>query len=171
MIRLAATVAALAAALVVSGAGGAASRVDAACSAGELSGSFSLVPGSPGAGNVVYALRLTNRSARTCFVTGIPGLRLLDRHGQALPTHVIPVHRGALTAVIVRLLPHQSAKATARFSPDVPGVGETGKCEPVSYKLRVTPSGGGTLVVAVRPPTRVCEHGSLQMTVLVKASS
>ena len=165
------TAVAVLAAVGFSGVGGAASREDAACTARELSGSFALVPGSPGAGNVVYALRLTNRSSRLCFVTGIPGLRLLDRHGRPLPTHVIPVHRGALTAVIVRLAPGQSATDTARFSPDVPGVGESGKCEPVAYKLRVTPTGRGTLVVAVRPPTRVCEHGSLQMTVLVKARS
>ena len=171
IVRTALALAAVAAGLLVSGAGGAASRVDAACTAGALSGSFALVPGSPGAGNVVYALRVTNRSTRMCFVTGIPRLRLLDRHGRPLPTHVVPAHPGALTAVIVRLAPRQSAKATARFSPDVPGVGESGKCEPVASKLRVTPTGGGTLVVAVRPPTRVCEPGGMQLTVLVKARS
>jgi hypothetical protein len=139
------------------------------CAGGDLSGSFAVVPGSAGAGNIVYALRLTNVSTRTCFVSGIPGLRLLARSGAALPTHVRPAQPGALTAVLVRLAPHGTARATARFSPDVPGPGEPTagrRCEPTAYSLRVTPNGGGTLRVRVLPPTPVCEHGTLTFRAL-----
>src|SRR5205823_10703384 len=105
-----------------------------------LTGTFSVVPGSAGAGNIVYALRLANRSRQACFVSGLAGLRLLGRTGRLLPTHVQPAFRGALTAVRVVLRPGARAKATARFSPDVPGPGEpTGKtCEPTAYQVRVT---------------------------------
>ena len=70
---------------------------------------------------------------------------------------------GALTAILVTLRPGQSTRATARFSPDVPGVGEqtVGRCEPVAYSFRVTGQGGGTTTVKILPPTSVCEHGRL----------
>jgi Domain of unknown function (DUF4232) len=152
-------------------AGGGPAATAAPCTGARLGGTFSVVPGSAGAGNIVYALRLRNRSARTCVVSGLAGLRLLGRTGRALPTHVTPAFRGALTAVIVRLRPGATAKATARFSPDVPGPGETGSvCEPTAYRVRVTPPpGGGTLVAPVVPPTPVCEHGRLQLSALSPA--
>jgi hypothetical protein len=153
--------------------GGGSSATVAPCTASQLSGVFRVVPGSAGAGNIVYALRLTNMSTRTCFVSGVARLRLLGKTGRALPTHVVGVPRGALTAVRVDLQPGKSARAEARFSPDVPGPGEpvTGKqCEPTSYKVRVTPPpGGGTLVAPILPPTPVCEHGGLQLRALTRA--
>jgi hypothetical protein len=139
------------------------------CRAAALTGSFAAIPGSAGAGNIVYALTLRNTSSRTCFVTGIPALRLLDRGGGPLPTHVRPAHPGALTAVRVDLAPGRSARATARFSPDVPGRGEPvvgRRCEPLAYRIRVGPTGGGTLRAPIRPPTSVCEHGTMSWTVL-----
>ncbi|HZT15179.1 MAG TPA: DUF4232 domain-containing protein [Gaiellaceae bacterium] len=134
------------------------------CTGSQLRGSFAVVPGSAGAGNIVYALRVTNRSARRCALTGLPAVRLLGRAGKPLPTHVVAAFPGALTAVLVTLAPGRSAGATARFSPDVPGVGEgnRSRCEPVAYRLRVLARGGGSTVAAVRPPTPVCEHGRLQ---------
>jgi hypothetical protein len=140
-----------------------------ACAARNLSGKFLLVPNSQGAGNVLYTVQLRNRSSRTCFVSGIPALRLVGKTGRLLPTHVSPAHRGALTAVMVTLGPGGYAAATARFSPDVPGPGEghMGPCEPTAYKLRVTPTGGGTLLAPVSPPTPVCEHGGMTLTVLI----
>jgi hypothetical protein len=149
-------------------------RVSAApaCKGSNLSGSFTVIRGSAGAGNIVYKLRLRNASAATCFVTGIPGLRLLARNGSNLPTHATPANRGALTAVKVRLQPGKAAKTTARFSPDVPGPGEGGvkrQCEPTAYKLRVTPNGGGSVVVAVTPPTPVCSHGVMTLPALSAA--
>lgn len=139
------------------------------CTAARLAGTFAAVPGSAGAGNIVYALRLKNTSRATCTVTGIPDVTLLDGRGRRLPTHPSAAHPGALTAVLVRLAPGQSAKATVRFSPDVPGPGEPvsgRRCEPVAYTLLVRPNGGGTLRAPIRPPTSVCEHGSMSWSVL-----
>ena len=137
------------------------------CKAAQLSGTFKAVPNSEGAGNIVYALRAKNISSRTCTLTGIPGITLLGIHKQKLATHVRPSQPGALTAVLVTLAPGKSTTATARFSPDVPGVGEQniGQCEPKTYWLRVTPNGGGTFLAPVSPPTPICEHGGMSWTV------
>jgi hypothetical protein len=76
-----------------------------ACAAKNLSGKFVLVPNSQGAGNVLYTVQLENRSSEACFVSGIPGLRLVGKTGKLLPTHVSPAHPGALTAIKVTLPP------------------------------------------------------------------
>ena len=160
--------AAVAAAALVLATGGPAAPV-APCTGSMLSGTFSVIRGSAGAGNIVYALRLTNRSTRTCFVSGLAGLRLLGRTGRPLPTKVVPAFPGALTAVRTVLNPGGLARATARFTPDVPGPGEPvdRPCEPIAYKVRVTPPpGGGTLLAAVTPPTRVCVHGRIMLSAL-----
>jgi len=140
-----------------------------ACAAKNLSGKFLVVRGSAGAGNILYTLQLRNRSTTTCFVSGIPGLRLVGKTGKLLPTHVRPAHPGALTAIKVTLKPGAYAAATARFSPDVPGPGEghPGQCEPTAYRLRITPTGGGSLLAPVSPATPVCEHGGMALTVLI----
>ena len=162
---------ALLATLVACAAGRGASRTSF-CTGGQLSGTFAVVPGSAGAGNIVYALVLRNRSSSTCRLTGLPVVRLLGRTARPLPTHVTPAFRGALTAVLVTLAPGQRTKATARFSPDVPGPGEptAGKqCEPTAFWLRVVARGGSATTVRVKPPTPVCEHGGLQFSVYKKS--
>lgn len=133
------------------------------CKGAQLTGAFAAIPNSAGAGNITYALRLKNTSKTSCSLTGLPQGTLLGRHNGALATHIRAAYPGALTAILVTLRPGQSARATARFSPDVPGVGEQtiGACEPTAYRLRVTAKGGGTTVVKVLPPTAVCEHGRL----------
>jgi hypothetical protein len=138
---------------------------DVSCTGAQLAGTFKVVPNSEGAGNIVYELVLKNVSKKECQVTGLPQGRLLGKTGKALPTHVIPAVKGALTAVLVRLKPGASAHATARFSPDVPGKGENEKqCESMSYWFRVAGQGGGTTKVKLTPPTPVCEHGQLQFS-------
>src|SRR5437763_10047741 len=109
------------------------------CRGAALAGRFGVVPGSAGAGNIIYALRLRNVGTSSCTVTGLPAGRLLAVDRAALPTRVRPAQRGALTAVLVTLAPGQSTFATARFSPDVPGPGEgnVGQCERTAYWLRV----------------------------------
>ncbi|HZU20558.1 MAG TPA: DUF4232 domain-containing protein [Gaiellaceae bacterium] len=137
------------------------------CKGPQLSGSFAVVKGSAGAGNISYQLVLKNVSRTTCELTGLPQGRLLGKKGKALPTHVRAAFPGALTAVLVRLAPGRKAYATARFSPDVPGPGEPRagtKCEPTASYLRVTAQGGGTVKVKLSPPTPVCEHGQLQFS-------
>jgi hypothetical protein len=141
-----------------------------ACVGKDLTGSFAGVPGSAGAGSISYNLRLRNRSSRTCFVSGLPHLQLVGRSGKALPTHVRASHPGALTAVRVDVRPGGYTAATARFSPDVPGVGEGGygPCEPKAFRARVTvPPGGGVVIVPLVPATPVCEHGSMTFSVMV----
>jgi hypothetical protein len=133
------------------------------CKGSQLAGTFAAVPGSAGAGSITYALRLKNTSKTSCSVTGLPEGRLLGRHNGLLATHVRAAFPGALTAILLTLRPGQVTRATARFSPDVPGLGEQtiGRCEPTAYRLRVTARGGGTTTVKVLPPTAVCEHGRL----------
>ena len=142
-----------------------ATHATAFCKGSALTGRFTVVVGSAGAGNIVYALVLKNRSGRTCAVSGLPRLTLLGKQGKALPTHVVADAPNQLTAVLVRLAPGRSARATARFSPDVPGKGEPtrgNRCEPTAYHAAVHAPGRGTAIVAVSPPTPVCEHGQLQ---------
>jgi Protein of unknown function (DUF4232) len=139
----------------------------ASCKGGQLAGTFKVVAGSAGAGNIVYALVLKNVSTRACSVTGLPQGRLLDRLGKPLPTHVRAAFPGALSAVLVRLAPGRTTRATARFSPDVPGPGEpvtATRCEPVAHWFRVAGQGGGTTRVKMTPATPVCEHGQLQFS-------
>jgi hypothetical protein len=71
--------------------------------------------------------------------------------------------------VRIVLQPHSWASASARFTPDVPGPGEAGpRCEPTAYRVHVTvPPGGAAATAPVQPPTPVCVHGSMTMSVLV----
>jgi hypothetical protein len=140
------------------------------CTGSKLSATFSVIPGSAGAGNIVYALRLRNHTTKTCFVSGLAELQLLGKTGRTLPTRVEPAFRPGLTAVRVVLRPGARTKATARFSPDVPGPNEPTagrQCEPTAYRVRVTPPpGGGTLIAPVSPPTPVCSHGYMSLSAL-----
>lgn len=147
------------------------SPTSGACTGSDLSGSFAVVPGSAGAGQISYQLTLTNTSQGSCFLSGLPDALLLDETGAALPTHVSPARSGQPAAARITLEPGASVHAQARFSPDIPGPGErqTGPCEPVATRLRVQATGGGTVDVPVRPPTSVCEHGSLVFEVLAGA--
>ena len=137
------------------------------CAGGQLAGRFAVIPGSPGAGSISYKLALKNTSATPCTVSGLPLGQLLGKTKNKLPTHVRAAHPGQLTAVLVTLLPGESTNATARFSPDVPGVGEPvagRQCEPKAYWFRVRPPGGGTTTVKLLPATPVCEHGTLSLS-------
>ena len=156
--------AALAAVLAVSGF--ASSKTVPFCKGSQLTGSFRAVPGSAGAGNIVYRLTLTNRSTATCTLTGLPAGRLLGKSGATLPTHIRAGFPQGLSAILVTLPHARSSHATARFSPDVPGTGEQtlGQCEPTAYHLRVSLRAGGTTSVKVSPPTPVCEHGQLSFS-------
>jgi uncharacterized protein YecT (DUF1311 family) len=144
------------------------------CNASALSGRFTLVPGSQGAGNVVYRLTLLNTSRSTCFVTGIPRLVLLDKQGKALPTAAVSASPGRGTAAKIELSPGSASTADARFSPDVPGPGEQhpGACETTAYWLTVSPAPGhGSLRAPISPPTPVCEKGRLSFSLLRAAGA
>jgi hypothetical protein len=148
-------------------AGSAVAHSDTACTGAQLKGTFNVVRGSAGAGNITYKLVLENVSSHMCTLSGLPQGRLLGKTGKALPTHVRAASPGLLTAILVRLAPGKTTFATARFSPDVPGAGEpvAGKqCEQTAWTFRVTGQGGGTTKVKLGPPTPVCEHGQLNFS-------
>jgi uncharacterized protein DUF4232 len=142
-----------------------------ACLASALTGNFAEIPGSPGAGQIGYRLRLTNQSDQPCFLSGLPQAQLLDQKGAKLPTNVSPAQPGTATAARIQLAPGDAATADARFSPDVPGGSEPGDgpCEPKAYTLRVS-VGDGAVDAPIVPPTPVCERGSLSFSVYTAAS-
>ena len=135
----------------------------ARCTGSDLSATFTVQAGSAGAGNIVYTLALTNSSSSTCTLTGLPELQLLDKSGDALPTHASP--SPGSEQVGTELHPGGSMKWDARFSPDVPGTGDqqTRRCQPVAATLRVALPAGGTVDAQVSPPTSVCEQGTIML--------
>ena len=110
-----------------------------------------------------YTLTLTNMSQTACNLGGVPNVVLLNSSGSPLPTHATG-GTGTPRAIVVQ--PGDSARATARFSPDVPGPGDSqsGTCQPTAHTLRVAPGGGGTVDALIKPPTNVCEQGTLDFT-------
>jgi len=135
----------------------------AVCTGSDLSGSFDEQQGSAGAGQITYVLKLTNSSSAACSLSGFPQLLLLDANGSQLPTH--PAPEPGAGAKTVTLKPGGSASYEARFSPDVSGTGDapSGQCQPTASTLRVTPTGGGTVDAPIKPPTPVCEQGSMRL--------
>ena len=131
------------------------------CEGGQLTGTFALLPGSAGAGQIEYALTVKNTGS-PCSLRGIPQATLLGVSGAALPTHVRAAGTGGVRRVVLQ---HgASAVADARFSPSVPGEGDSqsGICQPTAHTLQVTPTGGGLMDAAIKPPTSVCEQGTLE---------
>ncbi len=164
---------ALAVTVTAYGASTSAGKISKPCTGSQLGATFKPVRGSAGAGHISYKLVLRNRSRSFCFVTGVPNVTLIAKGGTALPTAATFSGRpGMLTAVMVPLAPGKAAHLIARFSPDVPGPGEQvkGACERTAYKLRVVTSGGGRSVAPIAPVTPVCEHGSMQLTVLTSGA-
>ena len=109
----------------------------------------------------MYALTLKNTSSTPCALRGIPHGTLLGATGAALPTHVRAGGAGGTRRVVLQ--PGASAVAQARFSATVAGSGDSqsGTCQPQAYTLQVTPVGGGVADAAIKPPTSVCEQGTL----------
>jgi hypothetical protein len=128
------------------------------CDGTQLSAVFVQVPGSAGAGQIAYALTVKNSSSSPCSVHGIPQGTLLGATGTALPTHVTGTGRRPIV-----LPPGASAVAQARFSPDVAGDGDSqsGACQPQAHTFQLTAGGGGVTEAAIKPPTSVCEQGTL----------
>ncbi len=150
--------------------GGASSATTLPCADSQVAGNFVVIPGSAGAGNISYRLNVRYLSGPTCFVSGLPRVQLLTRLRRPLPTKVRPAFRQGLLAPRVVLRSGYGAKAEARFSPDVPGVGEpvAGRnCERTAYFMRVTLSpGAATFLAPIKPATPVCEHGTMSFSAL-----
>jgi hypothetical protein len=130
------------------------------CMGSDLAGTFSVVPGSQGAGQIAYTLTVKNTSQRPCSVRGIPQGTLLGASGSELPTNVKSAGGGARRLV---LPPGASATAQARFSPDVAGDGDSqsGVCQPQAHTFQLNAEGGGVTEAAIKPPTSVCQQGTL----------
>jgi hypothetical protein len=168
-------------ALLVAGCGGGShsgttAAGSAPCASDALSGTFDVVPGSAGAGNIVYRLTLKNTSSSDCWVSGVlvPVAQLQDAGGASLPTHIAAAESPkSTTPARIVVPPGHSVKADARFSPDVPGVGEQhpGPCEAKAATLSVEAPGGGNVAAAIVPPTAVCSKGALQFSLYSPASS
>jgi hypothetical protein len=130
------------------------------CQGTDLSAAFVQVPNSAGAGQIAYTLMVKNTSQGPCSVQGTPKGTLLGATGTALPTNVKASGAGGKRVV----LPHgASATAQARFSPDVAGQGDSqsGACQPQAHTFQLAAPGGGVTEAAIRPPTSVCERGTL----------
>jgi hypothetical protein len=128
-----------------------------ACSAHDLTGTFQVLQGSAGAGNIVYTLKVVNASQGACTVSGVPTIDFLDSNGQAMKKAVSP--NGGGTAAVVTLQPGDSARSQVRFSPDVD------PCDPgTATMLRVTMPDNSTLDATIDPATKLCGGGSLQPT-------
>ena len=129
------------------------------CQGTELTASFAVIPNSAGAGQIGYTLTVKNTSQSPCSVQGIPRGTLLGATGTALPTHVRS-SGGAGKRVV--LPPGASATAQARFSPTVAGQGDSqsGACQPQAHTFQLTAAGGVT-EAAIKPPTSVCQQGTL----------
>jgi len=130
------------------------------CQGTDLAASFAVIPNSAGAGQIAYVLTVKNISVSACTVQGIPKGTLLAANGTALPTHV-KASGGSAKPVVLPL--GASATAQARFSPDVVGQGDSqsGVCQPQAHTFQLTANGGGVTEAAIRPPTSVCEQGTL----------
>jgi hypothetical protein len=129
------------------------------CGGTDLAGVFTVIPGSAGAGQIAYTLSVRNTSQSPCSLQGVPQGTLLGATGTPLPTHVKSAGGGGHRIV---LPPGASATAQARFSPDVAGTGDSqsGACQPEAHAFQLSAAGGVT-EAAIKPPTSVCEQGTL----------
>ena len=67
------------------------SSASEACAGDAMSGSFNMIAGSAGAGNVSYRLRVVNASPVACYVSGLPQVQLIGSGGTAWMAIVISV--------------------------------------------------------------------------------
>jgi hypothetical protein len=130
------------------------------CLGTQLAATFEVVPNSAGAGQIAYVLTVRNSSSSACSVHGIPKATLLGASGTPLPTQIKAAGGGD---GLVVLPPGASATAQARFSPDVAGQGDSqsGACQPEAHTLQLTADGGGVTEAPIKPPTSVCQRGTL----------
>jgi hypothetical protein len=133
----------------------------ARCGPSSVRATFSLVPGSQGAGQVEYTLTITNTGRASCTISGLPAIRLLGAGHVALATRA---HADGGGSHAVKLAAGRWAQSNATFSPDIAASNEPGdRCEPLAYSLALTLRGGGRLL-APMDPTMVCQHGAIAFT-------
>ncbi|GGQ10143.1 DUF4232 domain-containing protein [Streptosporangium pseudovulgare] len=125
------------------------------CRTGALSARVGRV--DAGAGQRYAPLVLTNRSTRTCWVYGFPGLVTLDRNGDALRTRP---RRENVRPQRVTLRPGASAHFRMHWT-EVPSGRET-TC-PASARLMVIPP-DETAYLTTPFSARVCGDGRIDLT-------
>ncbi len=134
------------------------------CPNRHLTAQMTHIFGSEGAGSTGYLLTVRNISRHACWVHRHLALQLLGAGSvpRKLPTHVVDFGRHGT----VTIAPGHAVSARLRFSPDIPGGGEPGRgpCEPVAHRVTVFlgPPQGGGVTGPVKPPTSVCEHGTME---------
>jgi hypothetical protein len=105
--------------LALAGAPTAAGRAGATpCRGPALAATFSVLPGSAGAGNIVYTLKVTNESQATCTVSGFPTIDFLDASGKG---EIFPPADHPLVLTVGDTSPSTSIGPTAdhRVKPDL----------------------------------------------------
>ncbi len=129
------------------------------CTGSDLAAVLTLIPGSAGAGQIGYTLKVKNTAQAPCSLHGIPQGTLVGASGTPLPTHVKPAGGDGRRIV---LPPGASATAVARFSPDVAGTGDaqSGACQPLARTFQLS-AGGSVAEAEIQPPTSVCQQGTL----------
>jgi len=128
------------------------------CSRDYLRVTMKHIPGSAGAGQTEYELRVENVTFSGCQISTHPGLELLEADGKPLPTHVTKSGPSGL----ITIYGHRTLAARLKLSPDIAGPGEptSGRCEPEAHHVRVSLP-RGEVTAPVEPPTSVCEHGHI----------
>ena len=125
-----------------------------ACTASDLTGTYSIVQGSAGAGNIVYTLRATNASQSACTLSGYPTVDYLDSSGAVMPSKT---NDEPGQVAVVTLQPGDTATAQVRFSPDVT------PCDSgTATTIRVQLSDRTTFTAKIDPATKLCGAGSIQ---------
>lgn len=115
-----------------------------------------------GAGQRFVTLVLTNVTRRTCALRGYPGLRLLDRRNNPLPTRVVP-DRSRRPHLLV-LAPGDTARSDLRWGA-IPGPTEqhAGPCEPNPARIAVRPPHAARRLVLPWRLGPVCERGRIEV--------
>lgn len=112
---------------------------------------------SPGAGQRHAALSLTNISSRPCHLRGYPGLQLRTDAGDA-PTTVLPEPRPGPRRFT--LAPGQLGWSRLHWTVVPPD------CVAEITSVRVTPPAETRFLTVPAPLGSVCQHGSINVTVL-----
>jgi uncharacterized protein DUF4232 len=115
-----------------------------------------------GAGQRFVTLVLTNVTRQTCTVRGYPGLRLLDRRNNPLPTRVVPDRSRPVHLLV--LAPGDTARSDLRWGA-IPGPGEpaAGPCEPNPARIAVRPPHAAHRLVLPWRFGPVCERGRIDV--------
>ncbi|MGI8493486.1 MAG: DUF4232 domain-containing protein [Acidimicrobiales bacterium] len=131
-----------------------------------MTATFTIIPGSAGAGHVEGRIVLVNVGTNPCRTGGYVGVQLLGASDTPLPTKVVRDTGTPVTTIVVPA--GGAASALVRFSPDVPGPGDNPgpSCQPVASGSEITPPNDTSFVIAHGPQSSVCEQGTLEVRAL-----